>query len=78
MIEELAGPSRTMTGIVAPAPATPIAADEPTSLTNRRGRTLLIGFTAAHFAHHVITSLLNPRDSCRNSARVEFGRCAAF
>ena len=30
------------------------------TLTNRHGRTLLLGFTAAHFAHHIITALLNP------------------
>ena len=34
--------------------------EDPATLTNRRGRGLLFGFTAAHFAHHVITSLLNP------------------
>ncbi len=30
------------------------------TLTNRRGRSLLAGFTAAHFSHHVSNSLLNP------------------
>ena len=42
--------------------ATPVeAAREPeATLTNRRGRALLTGFTAAHFSHHVSNSLLNP------------------
>ena len=40
----------------APAPTTEVAA----TLGNRRGRTLLAGFTAAHFSHHVSNSLLNP------------------
>jgi hypothetical protein len=46
----------------APRDKAPLATAAPTdqaALSNRRGRTLLLGFTAAHFAHHVITSLLN-------------------
>jgi MFS family permease len=35
-------------------------APEPPTLTNRRGMTLLGGFTAAHFSHHISNSLLNP------------------
>src|SRR5687768_10710440 len=32
----------------------------PVTLSNRRGRTLIGAFTAAHFSHHVSNSLLNP------------------
>jgi predicted MFS family arabinose efflux permease len=33
---------------------------EQTTLHTRRGRTILAGFTTAHFSHHVSNSLLNP------------------
>jgi predicted MFS family arabinose efflux permease len=44
------------------ASATPLAEPEleQTTLQTRRGRTILAGFTTAHFTHHVSNSLLNP------------------
>jgi hypothetical protein len=52
--------------VLAPAaaaqPASPSTLAPPeatTSLASRRGRTLLLTFTSAHFAHHVVTSLLS-------------------
>jgi MFS family permease len=41
---------------LAPAPSK----EGQATLSNSRGRTLLAGFTAAHFSHHVSTGLLNP------------------
>jgi MFS family permease len=46
--------------VSAPAIRTAPEAEEAATLSNRRGRTLLAGFTAAHFSHHVSTGLLNP------------------
>src|SRR5215207_8748204 len=46
----------------APVAAAAVAAPdvEQTTLGTRRGRTILTGFTTAHFSHHVSNSLLNP------------------
>ncbi|MCC6178718.1 MAG: MFS transporter [Chloroflexi bacterium] len=41
-------------------PPSAAAQPEAVTLATPRGRTLLAGFTAAHFSHHVSNSLLNP------------------
>lgn len=47
-------------GVIGMSQAAATSVEAPATLGNRRGRTLLAGFTAAHFAHHVSNSLLNP------------------
>src|SRR5687767_5086457 len=50
----------TSTTYVVPAPREAPPDGEQTTLGTRRGRTILTGFTTAHFSHHVSNSLLNP------------------
>lgn len=49
-------------GAVAAAPVIPAEAppNEGLTLKTRKGQTLLLGFTTAHFSHHVTNSILNP------------------
>jgi MFS family permease len=48
-------------GIEAAAPTQEAAPHhEAVTLSSRRGRTILMAFTSAHFAHHVSNSILNP------------------
>ena len=53
---------REVLTVAPPAPALELEdqVDAVATLSNRRGRTLLAGFTAAHFAHPVTNSLLTP------------------
>lgn len=79
------GHTRAGPEVQAPRPAmAPLpTVEEPPSLANRRGRTLLAGFTAAHFTHHISNSLINPllpviRDSFGLSYAQSGGLVSAF
>src|SRR6478752_4114214 len=55
--------------------ATPELEDGQTTLQTRRGRTILTGFTTAHFSHHISNSLLNPLlPFIRDSFQLTYGQ----